>query len=694
MRLAALLCLLALPAAGAAMTPDSARDPNLWLEAPSSPQALDWVKGQNARSLAVLQGDPHYETFYQQALAIGQAQDRVPVPAQLNGQIFNFWQDADHVRGLWRRTTLDDFRAATPHWVPVLDIDALAKAEHANWVWKGADCLEPEERLCLTALSDGGEDAVVEREFDVTKGAYVSNGFSIPRAKMFVDWESADSLLIATDWGPGSMTASGYPFIVKRLHRGEKLSDAKEVFRGTAKDVQVVPMALNDGQGNHVMLIQQGLDFFRSAWFRVTPAGVKKLALPEKIEISGLLHNKLAVKLDEAWVRPGAAPIPAGSLAVLDMSRPNAAPEQVFVPGPRQSLDTVAVTRDKLVAAMYDNVRGRILAFTPDQGGWKTTRLPLPDNVATDVVSSGIRDNHVFLDVTGFLTPGSLWLADLDGGAPAMIKQSPPRFDAGRDVVEQFEATSKDGTKIPYFVVHPKTMKADGSNPTLLYAYGGFQISEVPKYSGALGKLWLEHGGVYVLANIRGGGEFGPAWHEAALKTHRQRAYDDFAAVAKDIIARRITSPRRLGIEGGSNGGLLMGVEFEQHPDLWDATVIAVPLLDMLRFEQIAAGASWVGEYGTVGKPEERTFLAKISPYANLRAGVHYPMPFIYTTTKDDRVGPQHARKFAAKMAALHLPYLYYEAIEGGHSAGANAREQAEEKALEMTYLTRQLMDE
>jgi prolyl oligopeptidase len=693
MRLAVLLCLIATPVAGAAMSPDNSKDPNLWLEAVSSPRAMDWVKSENAKSLAVLKGDPHYETFYQQALAIGQAQDRVPVPSQLNGQIFNFWQDAEHVRGLWRRTSLDDFRTTAPHWIPVLDVDALAKEEHANWVWKGANCLEPEERFCLIALSDGGEDAVVEREFDVSKGAFVSGGFSIPRAKMNVDWESADSLLIATDWGPGSMTASGYPYIVKRLHRGEKLADAKEVFRGTSKDVQVGPIALTDGQGNHVTLIQQGLDFFHSAWFRVTPTGVEKLALPEKAQISGLLHNQLVVVPEETWTRPGAPPIPAGSLAVLNMAKPNAVPEEVFEPGPRQSLDTVGVTRDRLVAAMYDNVRGRILTFAPGTKGWKSERLALPDNVAVDVVSTSIRDNRVFLDVTGFLTPGSLWFADLDGGAPVMIKQSPPRFDASRDVVEQFEATSKDATKIPYFVVRPKDMKADGSNPTLLYAYGGFQVSEVPKYSGTLGKLWLEHGGVYVLANIRGGGEFGPAWHEAALKTHRQRAYDDFAAVARDIIARKITSPRRLGIEGGSNGGLLMGVEFEQHPDLWHATVIAVPLLDMLRFEQIAAGASWVGEYGSVTKPDERAFLASISPYANLRAGVHYPMPFIYTTTKDDRVGPQHARKFAARMAEMHLPYLYYEAIEGGHSAGANAREQAEEKALEMTYLTRQLME-
>jgi prolyl oligopeptidase len=366
----------------------------------------------------------------------------------------------------------------------------------------------------------------------------------------------------------------------------------------------------------------------------------------------------------------------------------------VFTPGPRQSLEEVAATKDKLVAALYDNVRGRIVTFTETASGWRQTQLKLPDNVSTGIISTTPRNNQVFLSVTGFLTPGSVWFADLDTSAdPVMLKQSPPRFDASKDVVEQSEATSKDGTKIPYFVVRPKDMKFDGKNPTLLYAYGGFQVSMLPLYSGVMGKLWLEQGNVYVLANIRGGGEFGPAWHEAAVKTRRQNAYDDFAAVAQDIIARHITSPAKLGIEGGSNGGLLMGVEFEQHPDLWHAVVIEVPLLDMLRYEQIAAGASWVGEYGSVSIPDEKAFLEKISPYANLRKGVKYPEPFIYTTTKDDRVGPQHARKFAALMAEMHLPYLFYEATEGGHSAGVNAHEVADERALEMTYLTKMLVE-
>jgi prolyl oligopeptidase len=690
MRLTALLCLLVVPVAAAAQA-----DPNLWLEAVNSPKALAWVREQDAHSRYVLEADPHYKTFFNDALAIGEARDRVPSPTQINGAVYNFWQDADHVRGIWRHTSFDDYRAAAPHWTTVLDVDALAKTEHANWVFKGANCLEPQEQRCLITLSDGGEDAAVEREFDLATGAFVPGGFNLPRAKTAVDWENADSLLLATDWGAGSLTASGYPFIVKRLHRGQNLAQAQEIFRGKPDDVQVFVAALTDGAGQHAVLLQESLDFFRIAWFRVTGAGVEKLPLPEKVEVAGLLAGKLVVKLDQSWAPQNSTPIPAGALVTLDLANVNAPPTVVFVPGPRQSLDEVAVTQHQIVAALYDNVRGRIVAFAPSGNGWKTRYLKLPENVSTSIVSASIRNDKIFLGVSGFLTPGSIWEADLAAPAePILVKQSPARFDAAKDVVEQFEAVSTDGTKIPYFVVRPKAMHADGQNPTLLYAYGGFQVSETPVYAPTLGKLWLEQGGVYVLANIRGGGEFGPAWHEAALKTHRQTAYDDFAAVAKDIIARKITSPAKLGIEGGSNGGLLMGVEFEQHPDLWHAVVIEVPLLDMLRFEQIAAGASWVGEYGSVSNPEQRAFLEKISPYANLKAGVKYPTPFIYTTTKDDRVGPQHARKFAARMAAMGLPYLYYEAVEGGHGAGVNAREVADEKALEMTYLTKLLVEQ
>jgi prolyl oligopeptidase len=669
-----------------------APDPFLWLESVDSPRAMDWVRAHDAQSLKVLQADPQYRHFYDEALGVEQASDRVPLPAFLGDDIANLWQDAAHTQGIWRRTTLDDFKRAAPHWHTLIDLDALSKAEHHTWVFKGDTCYQPADRRCLIALSEGGEDATATREFDTTSAAFVAGGFDIPHAKQSIDWQDADTLLVATDWGAGSMTESGYPFIVKQLRRGESLAQAKEIFRGSPADVSVQPVALADGQGHHVAVIQRGLDFFRTEFRIVDGRTTRKLDLPEKAEIDGLMDGRLIVKVNEDFTPSHGATVSAGSLIALDLSHPLAAPETIFVPNARQSIDEVAATKNHVVAAIYDNVRGRAYVFGRGPGGWTQRVLALPDNASVHLSATTPRDDRFFFEVTGFLQPTTLYLADAAGTAPpAKIKTLPAKFDASRDTVDQYEATSTDGTKIPYFVIHPRDMKLDGSNLTLLNAYGGFQVSETPTYSGTIGRMWLEPGHVFVLANIRGGGEFGPAWHEAGLKTKRQHIYDDFAAVAKDLIARKITSPPHLGIRGGSNGGLLMGVEFEQHPELWGATIIDVPLLDMLRFEKIAAGASWVGEYGTVSNPDERAFLAKISPYNNLKPGVKYPTPFIFTTTKDDRVGPVHARKFAAKMEAMGLPFLYYEATEGGHAAGANLREKAQEEALEMTYLTSSL---
>jgi prolyl oligopeptidase len=426
---------------------------------------------------------------------------------------------------------------------------------------------------------------------------------------------------------------------------------------------------------------------------------VSELSIPLKASLVDMLDGQVVVRLSEPW-EAGNAHIPAGSLAAFDAAAAEKnpgqlAPKVIYQPGPREAVEDAGATRNALFVAINQNVRGRIFEFTRKADGtWSGRRLSFPENLALGVAETNPHGTEAFVNVTGFLTPSSVWLADARTGAVSKVKSRRAQFDASRDTVEQLEATSTDGTKIPYFIVHPKTMKLDGTNPTLLTAYGGFEISMTPSYQDMGGKLWLERGGVYVLANIRGGGEFGPAWHEAGLKTHRQIIYDDFASVAQDLIARRVTSPRRLGIVGGSNGGLLMGVEMTEHPDLFQAVDIQVPLLDMLRFEQIDAGASWVGEYGSVSNPDERAFWERTSPYQNLKAGVKYPEPLIWTTTKDDRVGPQHARKFAAKMAALGDPYLFYEVTEGGHGSGANLKERAHTSALEFTYFTRKLMDE
>jgi prolyl oligopeptidase len=677
------------------VTPTATDDPYLWLEDIHGARSMDWVAKENARSLAVLKGDPRYETFHQEALKIVNAADRIPMPDQIGGQIYNFWQDPTNVRGLWRRTTPASYAAAAPAWETVLDLDKLSADEKANWVWKGANCPPPSYKRCLVVLSDGGEDAATVREFDLPSRSFVAGGFSLPRSKQSADWLDDDTLILSRDWGQGTMTASGYPFVVKTLKRGQSLDQATEVFRGKPEDVSVDPFVLHDGDGHKLAMITRGVDFFHSETYQVTDGGVQRLYLPSKIDMHGLLRGQLVFTTLEDWrgykagdlvaFAPGeltSADTPAGGKAHL-----------IFSPGPRQSVEQAAMTAHRLVADILDNVRGGLVAFNPHPGGWTETPIKVAANSSVNLISTSYENDEIYYSVENFLAPTHLWRADAATGAQSDIKDLPARFDASKDAVDQYEATSTDGTKIPYFIVHPKGMKLDGSNPTVLYAYGGFQVSMLPAYSGAIGKLWLEHGGVYVLANIRGGGEFGPAWHEAGLKTKRQRIYDDFAAVAKDLIARGVTSPRRLGIQGGSNGGLLMGVEFNQHPELWHAVDIEVPLLDMLRFEQIGAGASWVGEYGSVSVPEEKAFLETISPYQNLKAGVAYPEPFFVTATSDDRVTPVHARKMAAKMEAMGLPFLYFENTNGGHAASANQQERAERVALEFMYLTRKLMD-
>ena len=692
-----LLVLTAMPLAAAAQS--STEDPFLWLEEVSSPRAMEWVNAHNKTSTTLLEADPRYSTLYAQALEIASAKDRIPGPEFLHGEIYNFWQDADHLRGIWRKNSLTDYKAAEPHWTTVLDVDALGKTEGRSWVLHGTQCLRPADQRCLVSLSDGGEDAVEVREFDLEAGKFVDGGFHIPRAKAEVTWEDADHLLISTEWSPGDLTTSGYPYIVKRLTRGQPLSSAVEVFRGSKTDVSASASVQRDGQGRELAYLQRAIDFFHSETLVLTPHGPKQIAIPQKSSIAELVDGRVIIRLDEAW--PAAGPkFIAGALAQLDLSELKADPAHlkpslVWSPGPRESLDGVSSTRDKLLVTTLDNVRGRAWVYSAKaDGGWTTRRLDLPDNLAISYGATDLKSNLAFVGASGFLTPSKLYLADTESGDLAVAKSLPPKFDDTRDVVEQREASSSDGTRIPYFVVHRKDIKLNGTTPTLMTAYGGFQSSETPYYSGTLGKLWLERGGAFVLANIRGGGEFGPRWHEAGLGTKRQIVYDDFAAVARDLIARRVTSPRRLGIEGGSNGGLLMGVEFTQHPELWNAVVIQVPLLDMIRISKIAAGASWQGEYGDVNAdPAVMAFWRKTSPYQNLKTGVKYPEPFIFTTTKDDRVGPQHARKFAARMEEMKLPFLYYENTEGGHGAGADLKQAAHTTALTMTYLQRKLVD-
>jgi prolyl oligopeptidase len=695
-----LLALAAPTGVGAQTAATDAADPYIWLEDASGAKAMDWVNAHNAKAVSVLESDARYPTLYQEALTIAEAKDRIPAGRFLHGEIYNFWQDGDHVRGIWRKTSLASYQTAAPQWTTVLDITALGKAEGKSWVFKGANCVRPAQTRCLIQLSEGGEDAVTIREFDLATGKFVEGGFVIPKSKARVDWENENTLLISNAWAPGELTASGYPYIVKRLKRGQPLDKAVEVYRGAKADggYGVSPGVLRDAAGRTLSVLTRPLDTFRHETYVLTAKGAQRLAIPLKASVDELIDGRVLIRTEETWTAGGKT-FPAGSLAWTTLAALTADPAHLkptllYSPGARESLDDTATTQGKLLVTVLDNVKSRAYVYTPNASGFSRTKLDLPDNATIRLSATDEHSDRAFVDVTSFLTPTSLWLADAASGALKEVKTTPPKFDASADVVEQFEATSKDGTKVPYFVVHRRDIKYDGSNPTLMTAYGGFQVSETPAYSATNGKLWLERGGVYVLANIRGGGEFGPKWHEAGLVEKRQVIYDDFAGVAEDLIRRKITSPRRLGIQGGSNGGLLMGVEFTERPDLWNAVVIDVPLLDMIRISKIAAGASWQGEYGDVNaNPKAMAFWMKTSPYQNLKATVKYPEPFIFTTTKDDRVGPQHARKFAARMEEMHLPYLFYENTEGGHGSGADLKQQAHTQALTQTYLQHKLMD-
>jgi prolyl oligopeptidase len=674
-----------------------ATDPYLWLEDADSPRAIAWARAQNERTLGVLEGDPRYATFHRDALAVWTTRDRIPQVDFAGGDdLRDFWQDQKSVRGLWRQTTLGEYRKGEPAWQTILDVDELARRESANWIWKGAPCLPPQMRRCLVNLSDGGKDAVTVREFDAVEKRFVEGGFVASESKQDIEWYDADTLYIARDWGGDTLTTSGYPFVVKRWTRGTPLADAKEVFRGAKGDVAAGAMVLRDPDGRaRGVIIEQAISFFEARFFLVDGERTIALPLPLRSRITGFVDGQLIVTLREDMPSQGflEGDLVSFDLAAMRADAGHAQGTLVLRPAANESVGSMGTTRDRLLVGLYRDVKGTLLSFAHAGGAWKSTSIAMPENGSIGIAATDDLSNRAIVTSRGFLVPTEQWLVDAGVDARTLLRALPAQFDASRDVVLQQWAVSSDGTRIPYFVVRPKDLPRDGSAPTLLYAYGGFQDSQTPWYSGTFGRLWLERGGVLVVANIRGGGEFGPRWHRAGLKEHRQQVFDDFYAVARSVIADGTTSPRRLGIMGGSNGGLLMGVALTQHPELFNAVVIQVPLFDMLRYTKIGAGASWIGEYGDPDIPAERAYIERYSPYQHLVPGMHYPEVFFETSTKDDRVHPAHARKAAARLEALGYPVLYHENIDGGHGADANLVEGAQRSALEFTYLARRLMD-
>jgi len=683
-------------------------DPYLWLEEVEGDRALNWVKQQNQRTLADLQANPIYSELNEKALEVVNSSERIPYGTIRNGYVYNFWQDATNIRGLWRRATLASYATEAPQWETILDFDQLAENEGKNWVYKGANCYTAKAKAdykCLISLSNGGKDAVVIREFDLASKSFVDDGFTLPEAKSGVTWVDYNTLLVATDWGGdgSTLTDSRYPFVVKRWQRGTSLSDATTLFTGNKSDVGVWPFTQERDDGTRLEGVVVAPTFFTSEYY-IFPSGDEniRLPLPEKADIVGLFEGQLIFTIKQDWtveIGNNATHYSTGSLLAMPFTEAgeitqSTMPEAIFEPNDRQAIESVSITQGQLLMTLSDNVVGKVFAITKAGKEWQQEQLDLPANGTLSVSFADKDEATVLINYEGFLTPDSLMSYTPQSGEVKTLKSLPSWFNADDLVVEQKEAKSKDGTMVPFFVIHKKGIKHDGKTPTLLYGYGGFQISMRPSYSGLRGKLWLERGGAFVLANIRGGGEFGPKWHQAGLKTNRQVVYDDFIAVGEWLIDHKLTSPEHLGIQGGSNGGLLMGVMLTQRPDLWNAVIVQVPLLDMLRFHLLLAGASWVGEYGSPEVPEEREWLEKMSPYHNFDADADYPEPFFVTSTKDDRVHPGHARKMAKLFEAAGKPFLYYENIDGGHSAAANQQETAKRVALEFTYLTEKLMTE
>ncbi len=666
-------------------------DPYAWLEEVHGPKPLEWVAQQNAASLGVLKADPRYQKNYDSVLSVLDATDRIPMGGLSHSYVYNFWQDAANPKGLWRRTTIADYQNAAPNWEVLLDVDALAKTEKENWVFKGAEC-SPGEVRCLIRLSRGGGDAVVVREYDLKAKALASDGFQLPEAKSDSSYLDDDTVLFAT--AKDGETTSGYARIVKQWRRGEKLAAARTLYEGEAGDVASAPATFHTRQGN-IGLVIRAVSFFESDYFVLEKDGVNKLALPRSADVKGYFDGAWIASLRQPFETDGVS-LPKGALVAF---RSGAKPQVIFAPSARQSIESVGIGRDKIYAVITDNVIGAVHVFTSPASsseavgqkkaaGWSDKVLALPGQGSADIVSTNDFGPEAMFSFQNYLTPTTLYF---DGGsdAPHGIKSLPARFDASNLITEQFEATSKDGTKIPYFVTRPK--KLSGPAPTVLYGYGGFEISLTPSYSANFGRLWLTHGGIYVVANIRGGGEFGPGWHDAALKTKRQHAYDDFEAVAADLTRRRLTTTKQLGIMGGSNGGLLVSTVMVQKPELFGAVVCQVPLVDMIAFTHIGAGASWIGEYGDPAIPAERDYILTYSPYQNVKPDVRYPPVFFVTATSDDRVTPVHARKMAAKMMAQGHPVLFYENTDGGHAAAADHRQSAEMWGLSFVYLAQKL---
>lgn len=672
-------------------------DPYIWLEDVEGEKSLAWVREQNAISQKRLEADSRFEALKESALSDYNADDKIAYGTLLGGSVHNFWQDADNVRGLWRRASLKSYSSGKPEWQTLLDLDALSEAENENWVMKARRCLAPSFDRCLIDLSRGGGDAVVTREYDLMLKKFVDGGFTTTEAKQQVEWVDRDTVLIGTDFGDGTLTDSGYANQVKIWKRGHPLETAKLLHEGNTEDVLSLPFSSRRADGSYAGVIQMP-DFFTQILHILDETGeeMQPLDLPRTIDFKGIFGNDVILQMRADWTISGKT-AKAGALVSVNIAdaiggSAGANLKTIYSPDENSSIDGVRIGKDRIFISLLRDVTGTLIAAKPGNMGWQIDDLNMPKNGAINLVSADDWEDALFVNFESFLQPDSLYLV-ARSGEPTPIYSLPSRFDATGLITEQKFAESKDGTKVPYFLIRKADIEMNGKTPTILYGYGGFEISMTPAYLTGVSKLWLESGGAYAVANIRGGGEYGPKWHQSALKENRQLAFDDFISVAESLIDSGLTKPEKLAVRGGSNGGLLVGAMYTQRPDLFGAVICAVPLLDMLRYHTLLAGASWMGEYGNPDIPEERAYIAKYSPYQNVNPDRTYPDIFIFTSTKDDRVHPGHARKMAARLLEYGKPVTYYENTEGGHAAAANLTQRAHTDALQVVYALQQLSD-
>ncbi|WP_229072246.1 prolyl oligopeptidase family protein [Actinoplanes sp. DH11] len=669
-------------------------DPYPWLEDVDAPEALRWVAERNTETLQEW-GDTEFARLKDAVREVLDSKDRISYPGwRGDGFYYDFWRDADHPRGLWRRTPAEQFRQDAPKWDVLVDVDALNAAEGENWTWSDVTVLRDGYDRCLISLSRGGADAVVVREFSLRDRAFVADGFVLDEAKTDVSWQDADHIFVATDFGDGSLTSSGYARVVKRWRRGTPLSEAELIFEGDADDV-LVSAHHDQTAGHERTFVTRMIDFYRSehcllppgpsAQTPSSPAGaLVRIDIPDDANCD-VHRDWLLIRLRSPWLGHPAGALLATGLGDFLAGRRDLT--VLFEPDERTSLQAWAWTRNHLLLVTMTDVRTRVEILTPDTSRWRREPVPGTADFASSWIVDTDPDNgdSYLLASEGFLQPATLSLGTVGGGLD-VLKQAPGFFDTAGMTVRQHFAESADGTRVPYFVVG-----GTPGGPALLYGYGGFEISLTPSYNGVTGRGWLARGGAYVVANIRGGGEYGPAWHRAALRENRVKAYEDFAAVAKDLVARGITTPQRLGINGGSNGGLLMGVMLTRYPELFGAVVASVPLLDMRRYTKLLAGRSWMAEYGDPDDPADWAYLREFSPYQNVHPDRSYPPVLLITSTRDDRVHPGHARKMAALLRAQGHEVAYYENVEGGHGAAADNEQAATIRALTLEFLWRKL---